>query len=485
MKKVFFIVLALFFLAAALLGGATFWFGMEAEQQYHDMVQQGSMIGYVHLTKESYSRGFFRSAARTVVEIRGPGAGKTAKDPLRFTLVHDIKHGPLALWKSVDGKRELKRVLAVIETGIELSPETKAKLKKAFGEFPETPPMKNYTVFFLGGNGETQLVIPAFQRTIGKDGKVTVDWKGLTAYAAFNTDSGTFTASLSAPGLEAVGEGGKIRMKSMESALDIHEGPSELSLGDTLFDVVLVEFSGKKNGETKHFSINGLKMKTSSQASNDTINYSMAVRIEQMMADDTPFGPGNYELELRKIDAASLAKLQQVAQEMQTQLHQYSAERLGQMMLAKYAEILPDLIRKSPEIEITQLGFKTSDGSFTGKAKIAFDGANAELLSNPLLLLAAVNANAEFTITDRLLQRILESSNRSEIMAAMKRGEVGLLSAEEINTLAAAKSDKRLETLVGKNILVHEDGNYRASADYRLGQVTLNGRLVSLQELVL
>jgi len=65
MKKIFFIVLALFFLAAALLGGTTFWFGLKAEEQYHDILQQASTFGYVHLTNESYSRRFFRSEART------------------------------------------------------------------------------------------------------------------------------------------------------------------------------------------------------------------------------------------------------------------------------------------------------------------------------------------------------------------------------------------------------------------------------------
>jgi len=37
-------------------------------------------------------------------------------------------------------------------------------------------------------------------------------------------------------------------------------------------------------------------------------------------------------MELRKIDAASLAKLQQVAQEMQPQLPQHSAQQISQMM---------------------------------------------------------------------------------------------------------------------------------------------------------
>ncbi|OEU81039.1 MAG: hypothetical protein BA872_06250 [Desulfobacterales bacterium C00003060] len=483
MRKVIFVVLGLFFLIAVLLGAGTFWLGLEAKQQYNNILQQASTFQNVYVSNESYSRGFLRSQARTGVEIRTPGACKPGEEPLRFTLVHDIRHGPLPLWESLIGEKPRKPALAIIETQIELSPETQSRLKKAFGEISETPTIINHTTFFLGGNGESQLVIPAFQQTIGKVDKVTVDWKGLTSNVAFDADFKTFTGSLSASGLETFGKDGKLGMEGIESAFNVHEVPSGLFLGDVSLDVSLVEFSGNGNGQ--RFSINDLQMKTSSQASNDTINYSMAMRIEQTMADDTAYGPGGYELQLRKLDAASLAKLQRVAQEVQTQFPQQPADQITQMMIAKYAQILPDLLKKSPEIEITQLSLNTNDGAFTGKAKIVFDGTNAATLNNPLLLLNAVTAHAEFTIADRLLQRILESISKKEIIAANNQGKGAVLSEEEISALAAVKTAKRLETLVEKNSLVHEHGNYKASADYRQGQVILNGRPVTLQELVL
>jgi uncharacterized protein YdgA (DUF945 family) len=486
MKKVFSIVIVLFFLATASFAGTVFWFGLQAEQQYHAILEQTSQFGYIQLTNESFDRGFLRSSARTAVKIRdlSAGARKERKELLEFTLVHDIRHGPLPLGELPDGKTQLKPVLAIIETRIELSPETQVKLKKIFSALPEIASMKNYTTLSLGGDGETRLVIPPLHQTVDRDKKVTVDWKGLTANMAFTADLKGFTGSLSAPGLNAVADDGELEIRGLASTFDTHEGIKGLFLGDASFDLAHLEFTDKKNGEGKRFSMDGLKMKTSSRAVTDTINYSMTVRIDRAMTHDTQYGPGGCELELRKLDAASLAKLQQVFQELQAQFPHRSAEEINQMMLAKYAEILPELVKKSPEIEITRLSLKTHDGDFLGKAKIVFDGTNAAAINNPLFLLSAVTAHAEFTVTDRLLQRINETSHRKEIIAAVKQGKRDPISDEEIKALAAAQSEKRLEALVAQNILIYEDGHYKASADYQQGRVILNGRPLTLQDLL-
>ena len=490
MKKAFSVVIVLLFLAAAVFAGTTFWFGMQTQQQYLDILEQTPQLGYIHLANESYDRGLLKSKARTAVKIRdlggglGTGAGKEPEDVVGFTMIHDIRHGPLPLGESPDGERQLKPVLAIIETRIELSPETQAKLKKTFGELPEIASMQNYTTLSLGGDGETLLNIPAFHQTVEKDKKVAVEWKGLTANMAFTADLKKFTGSLNAPGLRALGDDGELEINGLACTFDSYEGIKGLFLGDASFNLARLEFTGKTAGAKKQISMNGLKMTTSSQALSDTVNYSVTAGIDRVMTKDTLYGPGICELEFRKIDAASLAKLQQIFQELQAQFPQRSAEEINQMMVAKYAEILPGLIKESPEIEVAKLSLKTSDGDFLGKAKIVIDGTNAAAMINPLFLLSAVTAHAEFTITDLLLQRIHASSRRKEITAAIEQGTRDPLNDEEIKALAASEGKKRLEALVAQNILIYEDGHYKASADYQEGRIILNGRPLALQDLL-
>jgi hypothetical protein len=58
MKRLFSVVIVLFFLAAIGFAGTTIWFGMQTEKQYHHILGRASEYGYIQLTNESYDRGF-------------------------------------------------------------------------------------------------------------------------------------------------------------------------------------------------------------------------------------------------------------------------------------------------------------------------------------------------------------------------------------------------------------------------------------------
>jgi len=473
MKKLLFAAIVLICLAGALFAGSTYWFGMRAEQQYLDTIQQASQTGYIRLTNESYNRGFFRSEARTAVGIT---------DLANLTLVHVIRHGPLPLCTSPEGKCQLKPLLAIIETSIELSPETRVELKEVLDEFPEIVSLKSYTSLSLTGDGVTQLSIPPMQKTVGKE-KVAVIWEGLTGNVTFTGDLKEFKGALKAPGLEAVGDDGEIRMTNLRSAFDIREDIHGLFFGNAAFDLDLLEVGEKEGPQETRFSMKGLKMRTKSEGATNTVSYTMTMQVDKVVADGTPYGPGGFQMELRKLDAVALAKLQKEIGELQAEFSRRSPDEINQMMLAKYAEALPELMKTSPEIEITQVNLKTDEGDFLGKAKIAVDGTNAAALTNPLFLLSAVTAHAELTVTDRLLKTILQADFEEDVIEAAKQtGQAGL-SDEEVKALAASKSETRLAELIDKNILVYEDGNFKASADYQAGMVTLNGRPLTLQDL--
>ena len=156
MKRLLTILVALALFAGALFAGTTYWFGLQAERQYRDLLGQTWDLRYVRLTDGGYERGFFKSKARTEVCIQTPsrawqagGAGQE-EDLVRFTLVHNIDHGPWPLWRSPDAKFTLKPVQAIMETGLELNAGTRARLEKALGEVPELAGSKLRTCYKAG-----------------------------------------------------------------------------------------------------------------------------------------------------------------------------------------------------------------------------------------------------------------------------------------------------------------------------------------------
>ena len=78
------IVLVLIVAAAAAL---PFWFGMETEKAYKNIVQE--LSSGTAISTQRYERGWLSSSAETDMAILG--------SPLTVSMVHRISHGPVAI----------------------------------------------------------------------------------------------------------------------------------------------------------------------------------------------------------------------------------------------------------------------------------------------------------------------------------------------------------------------------------------------------
>ncbi len=484
MKKSISIAILLLLLVLGLWGGAAYWFGAKTEEQYRALLEQTSQGPYVRLLSESYRRGFFGSKAQTILEIRQPPGVGAEDQSIRLILESDITHGPFPLRVSPDGKWQIQPVMAIIETGIVLSPETRELLAELYTEIPELSSVRDYEIINLDGSGEEHLLIPAFQHSFGSENKAAVDWKGLSFQLNFTADLKGFSGSLSVPGLEVLAKDADLRIKEVNSAFNLHEGISGLSLGEASFDVAGFEFVEKKEIAPQSVVIRSFRANALSKASGDNINCLAAMRTDQVKLNEMSYGPGVFEMEFRNFDAASLARLQETVREFQALPQERSSETVQLMMVARLGEILPELLKKSPEIEIGQFDIKSTDGDFTGKAKVAFDGRNLESTLDLVALANALTAQAEFKVGERLLRRVASDIMKDRIIAESEEQERAVPGNEELDAIASAAIDEQLKALMAQNILVKENGDYRAAASYKAGQMVLNGRPLSLGELL-
>jgi uncharacterized protein YdgA (DUF945 family) len=483
-KKTFFIVVLLLLLILGLWGGTTAWFGIKTEDQYRALLQQASELQHFKFVNESYNRGFFTSRARTVIEFQPPAGPAAENQSMQLILTHDITHGPFPLGKSPGREWPFKPVMAIVETGIVLSPETQKQLAGIYAQIPEIASMRDFTVITLDGNGEENLLIPAFQQSFGDEDKVAVDWKGLSLRVNFTGDLKGYSGTLSVPGLEAVGKDLHLKINDVKSAFESREGLSGFWLGEASFDLAHLEFVDKKETPPQAILLRDFNVNTSSKATGGNINILVAIRVDQMKLDESRQGSGVFEMEFRNLDAASLARLEQTVRSQQTPPPQQSPEAMQMMMLARYMEILPGLLKKSPEIEIGRLDVKTTEGDFTGKAKIAFDGTKPEATENLLMLANAITAQAEFKVGERFLRRMAAEAMKDSIVAEWKEQRGAPPSEEEIAATTSPKIDEQLKALEAQGIVVRENGDCRASARYEAGQIVLNGRPLSLQDLM-
>lgn len=482
MRKILSTVVVLFCLVVVAVGIASYHYGAEAEKYYTEMQQEANRSGYATLTNESYTRSVFTSIVRTGVEIRQPG--KTGRkngdvkgsDVLRFTLESEIRHGPLPPLKLPDGRWEWKPVLAVIETKVIPPADGKGGLSELFRKIPELAAATNCITIGLRGESEGTLTVPAFQRALPEDVNVRLDGFFMHYTLTANLKGGK--SDLTAPLLEIGGKDGSLSIKGIEANSSLHEGTSTLSVGEALLRIARIEFSSKEDNQSKDFSVENIELKASDREAGETIDFLFQAKIEKVGANQVQYGPAELDMEFRKLDIASLLKMQELTRQTGGQPASGSDDIFDALTVARYTSILGAMLKKSPEIEISRLNFATGEGTFSGKLKIAFDGSVTPALENPLLLLAALSAQAEVNVKERLLEQIVAAIVKSDI-----EPEGGEQTEADLQKLAADKTRVILENLLKDRLMVKENDSYKAAADYRQGKLTVNGQMIPLQDL--
>lgn len=491
MKRVIWSGLVLALVVLAAWAALSYWFGILTEQEVQALIQRTSDREDFKLTSTEYRRGIFTSRATATLEFtqatlpsNQDSQQEEGQNPFRVLLEQQITHGPVPLGKLPQGGSFMRPALGVIETKISLDPQTKELLKDI--KLPESvlPSMDATTVLYWGGKGDTHLNVHSLQGEFGDDPRVGVDFAGLKGQIRFAPDfkqfDGVFTSDKFSA---AVPQKSTFEMKGMSCSFHQTEGAHGFYLGDLTYHLDFIDLKQQDAAKANEdVSLKGFKVMALAQESGHDLSSSATLSLDQLISRDGVFRNAVFELELRKLDARVLQEFRSTVQQLQRELA--GVEDLPDRTLAALLTMLPRLLQSSPEVEIKQLGFESEDGDVRANALLKVDGKKVRgALSLPVLLDAA-EVDLTVSAAEGVLVRLLKSVE--------KRDD----SPEGGNTMedrsAQADRDKalhdairaQLADLTAQNLLVLEKGVYKMSARYARGQVTLNGRPISLDQLL-
>lgn len=467
MKKiftVFIVVVVVVILAAAAL---PYWFGMQAEDAHNAMLQKISEGGELTITNSSFQRGWFESTADATFAITDlPGAS--------LSVLHRVSHGPLPL----DEDFQLMPLLARLKSQISISLP---------GGVVKLPPMNGKTTVYLAGNSVTRLEMEPYKKAAPKAGEAEpfeLEWKGLSGEFALSADYKNLKGEMNAPLLQFAFKNGSFSMNKLHLGMDTQESASGLDTGSMTFGVDKFSMDDKAKGE--QISIDGLRLTTSTQEAAGNVNSTLTFQFRGLEAGGAKQGAGQIGLQLRKLDVATLVKFQKEVRELRKQ--KLPPDQVNMMVLGKTMELLGQLAKKSPELEITKLSFKAEDGEVTGRAKFVLDGSQLDVSGNPMLMLKALSGEGEISLPDSIVRLLAEPDVRRDIEALKTSGK---LSEKDIAKLTpkrmAAITTQALRDLpqykdnVITRLRLEKDGpNYRIVAALKDGQLRVNNEPLQL-----
>jgi uncharacterized protein YdgA (DUF945 family) len=466
-KKIVTIFVVLLALLIAAVAGLPYWFGMQAETAYKAMLQKMTTDGELTVSSNNYQRGWFESTADTTFTL-------TNLPMVTVSMLHRISHGPLPL----DDEFQLQPLLARVKSQISIGLPTGAI---------KPPPLSSKTSVYLAGNSSTHLDMQPYKKTTPKEGEAdtfNLEWKGMSGDFTLSADYKNMKGEFKAPVLQFSFKDGSFVLNKLNLSVDTQESASGLNTGSVALGVEKLEMDDPKKNES--IKLDGLRLSSNTQEAGGNLNSTLIFQFRAMESGGSKQGAAQINLQLRKLDVASLVKFQNEVRALRKK--KTPPEQTNMMILGKSMELLGQLAKKSPELEITKLSFKAEDGEVTGKAKFVLDGSQLDVSGNPMLMLKALSGEGEISLPDSIVRLLAEPDVKRdlEILKAggkLSESEIAKLTPKRvaaITTQAIKELPQYRDNVISRLKLVADGPNYKIVAALKDGQLRVNNEPLQL-----
>lgn len=448
------IILAL--LAAVL--APPYWFGVKTEAAFDERLDMLANRNGLQIARRRFERGWFSSRAETVLSL--------ARTPIEIGARHTIHHGPFEFGRWLDGDFNTSPMQARIETRGALKISAQNSLAPT-----ESLAFSVDTTIGLDGAAHARLESPPITHVIGAD---KLEWQGVHGDIHFDLGARHIRTELRASRFAHVlGE-----MTDLKFHSDLHEGIAGHYLGKAAFEI-----GGAAFGPGPSFSLKKLRLAADTSAQGDNLTLGISYDIAEFQAAGSQYGPGRLALELRKLDAAGLMRFREEINALQRS--DKPAEQLGLMRMGKLLQLVGELAKKAPELEITELRFHMGDAEISGKAKFVLDGSKANITENPLLMLTVLAGEAELSLPPSAFKPLLLPLIQADLDAyrrrgLLKQGETANLTARQISAIFDQALPLYLSRHEFTRRFVPDGDRYRLTASIRRGQVLVNGEPLNI-----
>ena len=456
MRKFIFIILFLIIAIAGGVIGAAFYFGMETEKLYKKLVENLAKDNGFKVVEKRYDRGLFSSHVETDISL--------IKAPTQLRVVSTIHHGPFALNDILKG--DLTQILKPIRARIESKIDVLNASDKKTVRF--TIPVITY-VDILGA-GVIDINLPPNTQQFGN---VTTRWKTINGYIKFGKQMDRFETKVHIPMLSITSR------KNITTEIAGLVYTSDSQLGVTGYRIGGSKLTIKSLSVNPFFKAGDIEYEAKVSEKGKHIIFTTRSKFGLAKLGNKQFGPGQIDLVIRNIDAASL-----VAYNTKTKnLHkdnlneqQATIKSMGNIM-----GLVLSLAKYSPEVEITKLNLKTDSGTLTGQAKIVLDGNNQAIGKHPMLLLTAINGAARVDIPPGLIQPLLARHIQRDLEAYTQNGklteaETNQLTPEIISKIAQQALPLYLDRNDFTKLLVYENNKFILNAKIERGKILINNK---------
>ncbi len=463
MKK-FILVLIL---AGGLTVGGSYQVGKIIESELPRVLQRVGELGQMQITITGYERNIFRSSVRSEIVLASISGSRE-----QVSLNHEIWHGPFPFGKIRSGQWQFTPLSALIETRLDKSIPPSGLVGELLELCPELYESNEITRFDFAGNGTSTYSVPGFEKSFGAgDEAFDLSWKGISGTAFIDKSMKRIEGNVVIPAIRVAGQKNGIIFDNIRSDYQIYEEFGGLLLGNVTVDTGAIEIGDARNKTT----IQDIQFRNAAKLNDDTVSYSVTIGIETLQTASETYGPAGFELDFINLDAASILEVQKRLQTIQMEVNKLAEEDISKRVFQIYIEALPGLLQKKPEINLNYLNMTGPSGEFYCKGSILLENRMNRPVKDVGSLLSIIEAKGESVVSKPLLQNMLTTMTKSQLAQARDAGQLGDISADQFNGLAAGTAVEQLAQLEARGTLIPKGDNYHTEFTFKNRRALLNG----------
>ncbi len=286
--------------------------------------------------------------------------------------------------------------------------------------------------------------------------KLLMSLEKVTVHSMFDADLRPTKIQVSIPSFKAQDNGNSFNLQSFIAKIDIKKLASGFEIGNLVLQLKHFDFT-EDNVKT---GLDNLQLITDTKEQKDVINFNLQTKVGKLnLPKNIGSGIDNVvqigNISLLNLDTVSLLNLQTKFRK------SHNNPMAAIIMLGELMEIAPNILAKSPKIELNQLLIKTSKGNLVGDFTIGLDGTKANSLALPVLF-NALYAKANLNVSKQLLEQAMinQFQQSSENAEDTKRAKI------------AAK--EQIKSYLEQKILVEAGDNYQLIANLKDGKLVVN-----------
>lgn len=428
-----------------LCGGAPYWFGVQAEQTYHALLQQWEVSWDVRIQHSQYTRGWFSATAEAVVTLPAAAAAllATGQDAQHraATLQLQILHGPWPFMALFRTRASLLPVQVLLEYTLALRPSP-------------FPAVQGHTTVSLLGAVSSDLLLPAYTPQSPAHGRVR--WAAVQGHVDVAADASRLIGRFTLPHVQYAQTEGSVVLRRSTARVQV-SGASIQSLEvEVWLDLEGLETLSPQ-GPRLPWALQVGTVHAVTTLFGNLLHGTVEIQSRHILFGDLSYGPGTAQILLHRLHLPALSAL--LPYLLRAPSPPSSFDAVWWRVLTQTA----------PELLLSHLYIQTGHGEVRVQAGMRLESDTLPAATLRHTLRQAITAEAEAQAPVAFVQTALATAGRYLMRA--QSPSVAWMPEKALQAIAATVTAQQLQGLVEQHYVLIEDETYKSVVRYMRGQL--------------